>query len=157
EIGQLTSVQYQGGYSRASGACNTTFTENYTHSQAGLVLTKGLNVARSGLTSMTLTASHSYDNEGRLTATQYPSSWRRSAWVAGPNLGNTFAVMGRLQKLTDLTASSDIISAATYGAAGQLLTMSGNGGAPSETRSYNSMLQLTELTSGTGLHMQYNY
>ena len=53
--------------------------------------------------------------------------------------------MGRLQKLTDLAASSDIISNATYGAAGQLLTMTGANGAPSETRTYNSIGQMTQF------------
>jgi RHS repeat-associated protein len=64
--------------------------------------------------------------------------------------------MGRLQKVTDLGASSDIISNATYGAAGQLLSMTGANGAPSETRTYNSIGQMTELQSG-GLDIQYAY
>jgi RHS repeat-associated protein len=153
-LGRLISLQYMGGYS--AGTCDTTFTESYTYSQPGATLTKSLSVARPNLTSMTLTSSYTYDNEGRMTAVQYPSSWNGSSWVAGPNLGNTFDSMGRLQKLTDLTASSDIISAATYGAAGQMLTMTGNNGAPSESRTYNSMLQLTDLTSGS-LHYQYAF
>jgi YD repeat-containing protein len=64
--------------------------------------------------------------------------------------------MGRLQKVTDLGASSDTISNATYGAAGQLLSMTGANGAPSETRTYNSIGQMTQLQSG-GLNIQYNY
>ncbi len=73
-----------------------------------------------------------------------------------PNLGNTFDSTGRLQKLTDLTASSDIISNAAYGAAGQLLTMTGASGAPNETRTYNSIGQMTRLQSGS-LDIQYAY
>jgi RHS repeat-associated protein len=156
ELGQLTSLQYQGGYSPAMGTCDTTFTESYTHSQAGAIAAKSLGVVRPNLNSMLLMSSYTYDNEGRMTAVQYPSSWNGSSWVTGPNLGNTFDSMGRLQKLTDLTASSDIISAATYGAAGQMLTMTGNNGAPSESRTYNSMLQLTDLVSGS-LHYQYAF
>lgn len=91
-----------------------------------------------------------------MTATQYPSTWNGSSWVAGPNLGNTFDTMGRLQKLTDLTAASDIISNATYGVAGQLLTMTGANGAPSETRTYNSIGQMTQFQSGS-LNIQYSY
>lgn len=92
----------------------------------------------------------------RMTAQQYPSSWNGSAWVAGPNLGNTYDSMGRLKQLTDLTASSDIISGTTYGAAGQLLTATGANGAPSETRTYNSIGQMTVLQSGS-LNIQYGY
>jgi len=55
--------------------------------------------------------------------------------------------MGRLQKLTDLAASSDIISNTSYNPAGQLLTMTGANGAPSETRTYNSIGQMTQLQS----------
>ena len=64
--------------------------------------------------------------------------------------------MGRLQKLTDLAAQTDIISNTSYSAAGQLLTMTGVNGAPSETRTYNSIGQLTQLQSGS-LNIQYAY
>jgi RHS repeat-associated protein len=73
--------------------------------------------------------------------------------------------MGRLQKVTDLAAQSDIISNATYNPAGQLLTMTGNTAAGvTETRTYNSIGQLTNLTScpnwygcTQSLNIQYNY
>ena len=91
-----------------------------------------------------------------MTGTHYPSSWNGSSWVSGPNLGNTFDGMGRLQKLTDLTASSDIIANATYAPTGQLLTMTGASGAPNETRTYNSIGQMTRLQSGS-LDIQYAY
>jgi len=115
--------------------------------------------------SMNLDASYTYDNEGRMTATQYPSSWNGASWSAGPNLGNTFDSMGRLQKLTDLGASSDIISNATYNPAGQLLTMTGGvASGVTESRTYNSIGQLTNLTScpswygcAQTLNVQYNY
>jgi hypothetical protein len=87
------------------------------------------NYSQGGNISMALTANYTYDNEGRMTATQYPSAWNGSSWVSGPNLGNTFDSTGRLQKLTDLTASSDIIANATYAPTGQLLTMTGASGA----------------------------
>jgi RHS repeat-associated protein len=114
------------------------------------------NYSQGGNISMGLTANYTYDNEGRITATQYPSAWNGSSWVSGPNLGNTFDGMGRLQKLTDLTASSDIIANATYAPTGQLLTMTGASGAPNETRTYNSIGQMTRLQSGS-LDIQYAY
>lgn len=76
--------------------------------------------------------------------------------AGAPNLGNTFDSTGRLQKLTDLTASGDIISNATYAPTGQLLTMTGASGAPNETRTYNSIGQMTRLQSGS-LDIQYAY
>jgi RHS repeat-associated protein len=126
----------------------------YSYSQAGAVLKKRLRVARGS--SLDLDAVYTYDNEGRMTATQYPSSWNGSSWVSGPNLGNTFDSMGRLQTLTELGTSSAIISGTTYNPAGQLLTMTGANGAPSETRTYNSIGQMEQLQSG-GLNIQYNY
>ena len=162
--GKLTAVQYKGGWSGGNiggtATCTTTFTEMYSYVQAGAIYKKRLRITRP-LTQYTntnadLDVTYTYDNEGRVTATQYPSSWNGSSWVAGPNLGNTFDSMGRLQKLTDLTASSDIISATSYSAAGQLLSMTGANGAPSETRTYNSIGQLTQLQSG-GLNIQYAY
>jgi len=163
--GRLTGLQYKGGlyYLYGSPGCDHTFTESFTYNSPGGITSQGFavseparNYSAGGNISATLTASYTYDNEGRITATQYPSYWNGSSWVAGPNLGNTFDSMGRLQKLTDLAASSDIISNATYGAAGQLLTMTGNGGAPSETRTYNSIGQMTQLQSGS-LNIQYAY
>ena len=154
--GRLAAVQYKGGYNAsATPTCDTTFTEMYGYTQAGSSVKKRLQVARAAGT-FNLDSQYTYDNEGRMTAEQYPSSWSGSSWVAGPNLGNTFDSMGRLQKLTDLAASSDIISSTSYGAAGQLLTMTGANGAPSETRTYNSIGQLTQLQSGS-LNIQYAY
>ena len=157
--GRLTAVQYKGGYNASSNpTCNTTFTEMYSYSQAGAPLKKRLQITRSSLplSTLNLDATHTYDNEGRVTATQYPSAWNGSSWVAGPNLGNSFDSMGHLSSLTDLASQTAIISAATYGPAGQLLSMTGVNGAPSETRTYNSIGQMTQLTSGS-LNVQYNY
>ena len=83
----------------------------------------------------------------------------------GPHLTNTYDSMGRLQKLTDVPSQTDIISNTTYNPAGQLLTTAGVNGAPSETRTYNSIGQLTQLNvclnfSGycpTSINTQYAY
>ncbi|HEV8414572.1 MAG TPA: RHS repeat-associated core domain-containing protein [Bryobacteraceae bacterium] len=164
-LGRLTSMQYKGGLAYAFGnpSCDHTFTETFTYNSPGGMTSQSLgvsepaqNYSQGGNISMALTANYTYDNEGRMTATQYPSAWNGSSWVSGPNLGNTFDGMGRLQKLTDLTASSDIIANATYAPTGQLLTMTGASGAPNETRTYNSIGQMTRLQSGS-LDIQYAY
>ena len=156
--GRLTAVQYKGGPS-----CNTTFTEMYSYGVAPV--TKRLRVTR-GTQTFNLDSGYTYDTEGRMTAIQYPSSWNGSSWVAGKNLGTTYDSMGRLQKLTDLTAQSDIISNATYGPAGQLLTMTaGTYAGINETRTYNSIGQLTQIRScvnsygncPANLNVQYSY
>src|SRR5271169_3960635 len=89
-----------------------------------------------------------------MTAEQYPS-WDG---VAGPNLGYAFDTMGRLNAMTDLTAQSAIISGSTYGPSNELLTMSG---LVTETRTYNSMLQLQSLvasaSAGPSVNLSYAY
>ena len=89
-----------------------------------------------------------------MTSVQYPGSGPTWLPVTGPNLGWAFDNMGRLNTMTDLAASSTIISGATYGPSNELLTMSG---LLNESRSYNSMLQLTGLTSGSTVSMSYSY
>jgi len=162
--GRLAAVQYKGG--NPTSGCDTTFTEMYSYNSAGAPVSKRLRVSRVGLTNLDMDSQYTYDNEGRNTGVQYPSTWNgANAWIAGPNLGNTFDSMGRLEKVTDLAASTDIISNATYNPAGQLLTTSGVNGAPSETRTYNSIGQMTQLSicpnySGscqTSINVQYAY
>ena len=89
-----------------------------------------------------------------MTSVQYPGSGPSSAPVTGPNLGWAFDTMGRMNTMTDLAASSTIISGATYGPSNELLTISGQ---LNESRSYNSMLQLTGLVSGSSVSMTYGY
>ncbi len=68
--------------------------------------------------------------------------------------------MGRLSTMKDQN-NTQLVSGVTYGAAGQMLSLSGT--VISETRVYNSNLQLTELTSGntgqmgSAYHFKYNY
>ena len=45
--------------------------------------------------------------------------------------------------------TTDLVSATTYNPMGELLTMTGAGGAPSESRTYNSIGQMTALTNGS--------
>ncbi|MGD1098721.1 MAG: hypothetical protein ABSB35_42955 [Bryobacteraceae bacterium] len=151
--GRLTAVQYYFCAPLPPYGANTTFTDMYNYSQAGGKTGKRLQVTRavgSGNSSVNLDGSYTYDNEGRMTAEQYPS-WDG---VAGPNLGYAFDTMGRLNTMTDLTAQSAIISGTTYGPSNELLTM---GGAVNETRTYNSMLQLLSLVAGAGPTVSLSY
>ncbi len=174
-LGRLTRVQYQGGHSFYNGVlgCDHTFADSFVYNAGGGITSQVFGVSEpaqnysgGGSVGVNMIANYTYDNEGRITSTQYPSSWNGSSWVAGPNIGNTFDTMGRLLKVTDVGASSDIISNATYSPAGQLLTMTGTYYTGiNETRSYNSIGQLTNISScvnsyGTctpTLNAQYNY
>ena len=95
-MGRLSGIMYQGGHAAgASPACDTTFIELYTYNTGGAPTGKLLQVDRIfGLTGIgtetfgiNFTAGFSYDNEGRLTGTQYPSM--KDEWgvtSTGPSL-----------------------------------------------------------------------
>jgi len=51
--------------------------------------------------------------------------------------------------------STDLVSTITYGPAGELVSMSGS--SVGESRTYNSMGQLTQLTGLSGVNIKYNY
>ena len=71
------------------------------------------------------------------------------------NLSYAFDKMGRLNTMTDNIAMETLIASASYGPANELTGISG-GAWGSETRTYNSLKQLTQLSS-SGLSIQYNY
>ncbi len=112
--GRLTAVQYYGGSTTtldrgAVGNCDTTFYDMFSYSQAGGKLGKRLRVARQfednrapklgdrerrpGIPSYT------FDNEGRVTATQYPTYGPSGSTTAGPDLGYAMDSMGRLNTM----------------------------------------------------------
>jgi YD repeat-containing protein len=163
-------VQYWGGYNASSYTCDTTFTEMYTYPSGGapaptgkqLVTTRTLNSGYGWFPySVTLAATFSYDNEGRLTGESYPTD--SSSTTA--NVSYTFDSMGRLNTMTDNVASVSMISGATYGPANELLSLSSSipyycGGFGGETRTYNSLKQVTNISSGTyvaPLSINYTY
>ncbi|MBV9399757.1 MAG: RHS repeat-associated core domain-containing protein, partial [Bryobacterales bacterium] len=168
-LGRLAAVQYMGGAAPNPASpglppvCNTSFTEMYSYSVPGGVTAKRLRVARTQIwyadptpwdTTQTMTldlnSAFAYDNEGRMTSEQYP--------LSGPNLGFGYDSMGRPYSITDQGTSAAVIASAGYGAAGQLLTLTGGYGGwnGTETRTYNAMLQLTGIAS-PGWNIQYNY
>ena len=88
-----------------------------------------------------------------MTTIQYPSS--------GPNYSYAYDTMGRLNTMTNVGTSTQMITGTTYDPANRLLSISGN--VLSETRSYNTMGQLTNITStaygypGGNVNITYNY
>ena len=162
--GRLTAVQYYGGsstYNYGASACDTTFIEMYNYSQPGGKIGKRLSLQRSleignaapAPTNLDFNSTYVYDTEGRMTSVQYPGSGPSWQPVTGPNLGWAFDTMGRLNTMTDLAAQSSIITGATYGPSNELLIMNG---LVYETRSYNSMLQLTGVANNV-VDMGYVY
>jgi len=74
---------------------------------------------------------------------------------AGPGYGYNFDNMYRPSGLgTGTNYGTTVVSAVNYGPSNQLLGMTYNG--VTESRTYNSLLQLTSIYSGT-VSMQYNY
>lgn len=149
-LGRLSTISYTGPHGMS-------INEYYSYHPAGAVTAKDLQVSGLwGVAGAHLIANYGYDNEGRVTAIQYPvSQWNApNSIVAGSGYNYGYDSMGRLSTMTDQN-NSTLVSAATYGPANELLQM--NTSTFSETRSYNVNLQLTELISGATVHVKYNY
>ncbi len=164
-IGHLSALQYMGGHdpSNPYTPCDTTFTELYTYgvipstSQGipapvgkELLVTRTLQQSGVGWSpyTVTLAATFSYDNEGRINQETYPTD--NSGATA--NLSYTFDSMGRLNTMTDNVAMQQLIQGATYGPANELTAITGGsyfGAWAGESRGYNSLKQLTGITSGS--------
>ena len=84
--------------------------EWYSYDAAGASLSKTLQVTRGG-SSGSLTASWTYDSEGRVTAVTYPTS----SGASGSNYTFAYDTMGRLNTMTDTINSHTLISGMTYG------------------------------------------
>ena len=146
-------MQYQGaGCGNITPSTETpvnpnTFVEMYNYSQAGLIVGNELLVSQVpyGLSALTadLEATYTYNNEGALTGMTYPSS--AGSGFAGDNYTYSFDSMNRPVGLTDQTTLQTAVSGVTYGPAGEMLTV--NYGPINESRTYNSMLQLTALSA----------
>jgi hypothetical protein len=111
----------------------------------------------SAIESVNLSATFSYDTEGRLTGETYPTDNNG----ATANLSYTFDSMGRLNTMTDNVLGNTIIAGASYGPANELTGITGaSSGWAGETRTYNSLKQLTSIASGpygSPLSITYNY
>jgi RHS repeat-associated protein len=151
-MGRLTGVQFGGNDYWHS----MTFSYAYSYNQAGRVITQGMSSGWANLT-----ATYQWDTEGRMTQIGYPGL---GFWYSppGPLYALQYDNMGRLNGMTeDLQNGSGPQPAASagYGPAGEMVNLSYFG--VNETRTYNSLLQLTRMTANLWganvMDMQYNY
>jgi RHS repeat-associated protein len=100
---------------------------------------------------MVLDATYTWDNEGRMTA---PNGAPGIDWSA-PTHNYQYDAMGRLNGTTWSEpvqfGAYNYSASATYGVAGQMTSFNG------DTRTYNNLLQLTRIQSGTALDIEYFY
>ena len=99
---------------------------------------------------LNMDATYDYDNEGKMTSVNYPTTYtldgnNNPVPAAGPTYTYAFDEMHRPKLLTDQN-SNNVVSGLTYGPANELKTVNYFG--VSESRTYNSMLQMTRLTAG---------
>ena len=127
----------------------------YSYNPAGRITTQRLRYnfqAPSGtVTSTDFDAAYTWDNRGRMTSLATPGS--------GPVYAYQFDNMGRLNGMTENGTS---MATAAYTAAGQIFQLKYDN--LTETRTYNSLLQLARLTTQqfnnfftTVMDMQYTY
>src|SRR6202171_3877010 len=140
----------------------------YSYTQPGKVTKKRLRLSRS-VQSHTITgdldAQYSYDNEGRMTSVTYPqSSYIDPTLQVQPSPVTTytygFDTMGRPTTMTGPgvdgwgnRATVNIVNGVEYGPASEMLQMSYCGA--TETRQYNTRMQMTHLTVPGQLNMSY--
>jgi RHS repeat-associated protein len=129
--------------------CASQATDYYGYDASGLVTMKQMNVVGGG----TLRAEFSYNDQGQLAAIKYPDAQNAPGATWNPG----YDTMGRLNGLTANAGVTVLASGATYGPAGELLGVS-TGMGYSETRQYNAMKQLTQLTTtSAGDHVDFGY
>ena len=149
--GRLTQVTFQ---EQTPNGKN--FAYVYSYNQAGRVTANSLIASYGNILYTNLKATYAWDNQGRMTNLTYPS---------GTALAYQYDAMGRLSTMTSSNYPNNPyplnpIATATYTAASQLNTLQyGVNASFNESRSYNTLMQLTNLTvSGSGsVNMQYNY
>src|SRR5581483_9761497 len=143
--GRKTAERFQVG---CGTAWQGTITYMYSYTSAGSVTKKRMRFNR-GTQQADLEASYSYDNEGRTATVKTPDAYGPSGappgWVAvpGTTFTYTYDTMGRPSKLT--ANGADSVKDAVYGPAGELKSLWYSG--VTETRTYNSRLQVTRITA----------
>jgi len=156
--GRLAAAEW---YQPQTGGCvvgSPRYTEWYSYTAAGKMTKKRFSIT----TGTYLQTDASYNNEGQLSQVKYPDSYVSSlpnpgtpVWTTGETYQYSFDSLGRPSQLTRVSPSLIVAKDATYNAAGQMTALKywyGNvSGTPqyySETRSYNTRLQLTNITAG---------
>ena len=148
-ISHLTAIQYNAAinYNLNPGTGSTSFIDMFSYSQPGQVTGKRLRVTKTQQNlSQTQTATgdlnltYGYNAEGKMVSIGYPT---------GPSYTYSFDNMMRPSGMTD-QSNIAVVNNVQYGPANELLSMN-MPSAGTETRTYNSMLQLTNITtSGYG-------
>ena len=104
---------------------------------------------------------YTYDSEGRRTQMVYPKGRYRDTgsqgapWMqdASRTLNYTYDSMGRIHTMAEPSPGPSWVSGVTYNAASQPTNFSGLG----ETRTYNILGQLTQITAGSSFSERYDY
>jgi RHS repeat-associated protein len=178
--GRLVAVQNTGftpngyvggvGGNGASVPSGVQLIEMYGYTQAGLTSGKRLQVEEtfnwyqnnnpeSSTQKLNLDATYTYDIEGKATSVNYPSTYSYNpsgqlVTTPGPKYTYSFDSMDRPTGLTDQSNNTDV-SNVTYNAANQLLGLNYLGIA--ETRQYNNLNQMTNLTAGSLINITYTF
>jgi YD repeat-containing protein len=167
-LGRLSQVSFGGG---VADDFNDSYYYLYSYNAAGRVTSQQMGVQipipqyqnPTFITWLTFTANYQWDNEGRMTSLEYPtvSLLRNWPWQTSFSLQTAayqYDINGRMAGMTWDSGNGDgpqPYASATYGPAGQMLTLSY--GVGTETRTYNSLLQLTNQSVPGYLNMTYNY
>ena len=135
-LGRMATRTYPGA------GCDATaykHVEMYSYSRDGRVTKKRFRMTRSVEhagqyvpVSADLDSTYGYDGEGRLTSMTYPTG--------GSAVTYGYDAMGRL---ASMSSGGTTVASATYGPAGELRTLTNWG--RTETRTYNSRMQLTSI------------
>ena len=140
----------------------TTFTDMFSYTAYGAVAGKRLRVTKTNPygTNQTQTAvgdlnmSYAYNAEGKLASVVYPTD---AGTNTTPGYNYSYDPMMRPNGMTDQNSAS-VVSGVVYGAANEMQSMTYDGG--TETRTYNTMFQLTNITFSSGAFNQnitYNF
>jgi len=154
------------------GCCYYYFTYQYSYTPAGRVAGQRLQYAAydsadGGPAPLNLDAYYTWDNEGKMTAMEYPGKF--SNGDNQPAYTYSYDPMGHLNGMTEnfctssvgdtwpscLSYNSGQAATANYGPAGEMTNLSYD--SYHETRTYNSLLQMTRMTVPGVMDMQYQY
>jgi YD repeat-containing protein len=106
----------------------------------------------------TKAAAYTYDNEGKMTSVNYPTtySWNGSQLVpaTGPTHTTSFDAMSRPSSMVDQTNTTKV-NGITYNPANQLTAILYFGA--NESRTYNTLNQMTNLTVGSTMNITYTF
>jgi RHS repeat-associated protein len=147
--GRLTATQFP---SETWGS-QEQFQYLYSYNQAGRVIIQQLQMTNLGNTTpqMTLEADYAWDNEGKMTAMQYPGDGIGGG--AGSLYTYQFDSMARLSGM--LENGNQVATITGYGPANEIQGLTYYG--VLESRQYNSRLQLTRMTASGAASMDMEY